>query len=60
MELYELVKDIERSGERAYEKELDKYSKIFVYQYEKKIYIISKHRGEVVSVLRAPSIYVEL
>ena len=60
MELYELVKDIERYGERAYEKELDKYSKIFVYQYEKKIYIISKHRGEVVSVLRAPSIYIEL
>ena len=60
MELYELVKDIERYGEREYEKELDKYSKIFVYQYEKKIYIISKHRGEVVSVLRAPSIYVEL
>lgn len=59
MYLYELVKDIERYGERAYEKELDKYSKVFAYQYEGKIYIIAKYRGEVMSVLRAPSIYIE-
>lgn len=60
MELYELVKDIERYGDRVYEKELDKWSKVFVYQYEKKMYIISKYRGEIMSVLKAPSIYVEL
>lgn len=60
MQLYELVKDIERYGERVYEKELDKYSKIFAYQYEHKIYIIAKYRGEIMSVLKTPSIYVEL
>lgn len=60
MELYELVKDIERYGDRVYEKELDKYSKVFVYQFEKKMYIISKYRGEIMGVLRAPSIYIEL
>lgn len=59
METYELIKDIERYGQRIHEVELDKHSKVFVYQYENKVYIISKHRGEVLSLLRASSVYVE-
>ena len=60
MKIYELVKEIELYGTRVYEKELDKYSKVFAYQYNSEVFIISKYRGETVSLMRAPSIYIEL
>lgn len=54
------IKDIERYGNRVYQNNVSKYYTIFIYRYNDKMYIITKSRGEVVSLLETDKVNVYL
>ena len=56
----DIIKDIERYGNRVYQNNVSKYYTIFIYRYNDKMYIIAKSHGEVVSLLETDKVNVYL